>query len=736
MYRFSFILIFVVGLLISCQSPHKASVATSHLTDYVDPFVGTDGPGNTYPGAVVPFGMVQLSPDNGLPGWDRIAGYFWPDSTIAGFSHKHLTGTGAGDLYDILIMPYNSRFTDDLWKDQDEYRPYSKFSHERESASPGYYSVDLLSSGIKAELTATKRVGMHRYTFPKDSASKILIDLGYALNWDAPTSTYLKVQNDTTITGYRYSTGWAPDQREHFTISFSKPIAHIQLYDGLDAVDGHEVKATKTKAEITFATSKDEQVMIKVALSSHSIDGAENNLLAECPGWDFDKMVHVAQRTWERILSTVQIEGTKEQKTIFYTNLYHCFLTPSLHSDTDGWYKGADGNYHLAKGYNKYETFSLWDTYRTAHPLYTILVPEKVKDMVASFQSHFNETGLLPVWSFAGNETNMMIGYHSVPVIVDAFFKGIPMDTLQVYKACVETAKSDAWSLPDYKKYGYVPMDDESEGHWSVSKTLEYAYDDWCIAQFAKALNKDRDYIYFKKRADNWKNLFDEETKFFRPKNKKGEFLKQFDPKEYTEYFCESNAWHYFWHVQHDIPGLIDLTGKEAFTAKLDSMFTFENDENDELPIFSTGMIGQYAHGNEPSHHVAYLYNDLGQAYKTQEMVRKIITSQYSTKPDGYCGNEDCGQMSAWMVMSSLGVYPVNPANGVYSLTSPWFKSATINLSNGKQFVISTENQSEGNVYIQQMYLNGEELNDYTLTHPQIMNGGELHFVLGNQPKK
>ncbi len=734
MYRFSFILIFVLVLLTSCQQSHNESASAKHLTDYVDPFVGTDGPGNTYPGAVVPFGMVQLSPDNGLPGWDRIAGYFWQDSTIAGFSHKHLTGTGAGDLYDILIMPYNSRFTEDLWKDQEEYRPYSKISHERESASPGYYCVDLLSSGIKAELTATKRVGMHRYTFPKDSASKILIDLGYALNWDAPTETYLKVQDDTTITGYRYSKGWAPDQREHFVINFSKPIEHIDLYDGLNLIEGNEVKAVKTKAEITFKSNKGDQIMVKVALSSHSIEGAENNMQAECPDWDFDKVVHIAEKSWERKLAIVKVEGTEEQKAIFYTNLYHCFVTPSLHSDVDGWYKGADGEYHQAIGYDKYETFSLWDTYRTAHPLYTIMVPDKVEDMIASFLSHYDETGLLPVWSFAGNETNMMIGYHSVPVIVDAFFKGIPMDTLRIYEACVATAKSNAWSLPEYKKYGYVPMDDKEDGHWSVSKTLEYAYDDWCIAQFAKALNKVKDYKYFNNRADNWVNLYDEETHFFRPKNKNGEFIKHFIPREYTEYFCESNAWHYFWHVQHDIKGLIGITGEDLFKAKLDSMFTYKGEAGDELPIFSTGMIGQYAHGNEPGHHVAYLYNEVGEPHKTQELVREIITTQYSTKPDGYCGNEDCGQMSAWLVMSSMGLYPVNPADGIYSITSPWVSKATLNLLNGKQFTISTENQSKDNIYIKEVYLNGQPYSQTSITHNDIIQGGELHFVLSNTP--
>ncbi len=722
-------LIMLVGW--SCRQT-KSSILPVNLTKYVDPFIGTDGPGNTYPGAVVPFGMIQLSPDNGLPGWDRIAGYYWQDSTIAGFSHKHLSGTGAGDLYDILIMPYNSRFTSDLWPEQGNYRPYSMFDHERESASPGYYQVDLLSSGIKAELTATERVGVHRYTFPKDEESKILIDLGYKLNWDKPTDTCLELLDDSTIVGYRYSAGWAPDQREHFVIKFSKPFSVVDFYSDGAKQQSKQVKGDNTKAEVTFKSGKEEQVIIKVALSSYSIEGAQKNLELECAHWDFDRVVAEANRAWNNQLQLIEVEGDEQQKTIFYTNLYHCFLTPSLHSDVDGWYKGADGQMYQAKGYDKYDTFSLWDTYRTAHPLYTILVPGKVEDMLASFLSHYDETGLLPVWSFVGNETNMMIGYHSVPVIVDAYLKGIPMDVQKAYEACKATAMSDAWSLPGYKKYGYVPYDDENNGHWSVSKTLEYAYDDWCIAAFAKALNKTDDYKLFSSRADYWKNLYDEESTFFRPRNKNGDFVEHFIPKEYTEYFCESNAWHYFWHVQHDIPGLIQITGKDNFTARLDSMFTYYDDPGDELPIFSTGMIGQYAHGNEPSHHVAYLYNDIGQPRQSQEMVRRIITSQYTVEPDGYCGNEDCGQMSAWLVMSSMGIYPVNPANGVYSLTSPWLKAATIKLPGGKRFEITTECKGKENVFIRSVAFNGKTLDELTLTHDQIISGGHLHFILGD----
>ncbi|MCU4177045.1 GH92 family glycosyl hydrolase [Carboxylicivirga sp. N1Y90] len=729
----AFLLISItLGMMFSCQVESKSDIENEVLTKYVDSFIGTDGPGNTYPGAVVPFGMVQLSPDNGLPGWDRIAGYFWPDSTIAGFSHKHLTGTGAGDLYDILIMPYNSRFTENLIESDTEYRPYSMFSHSQELAKPGYYSVDLLSSGIKAELTVTPRVGMHRYTFPEDEDSKILVDLGYSLNWDDPTETYLELVDETTIVGYRYSTGWAPDQREHFVINTSLPIKNIDFYENTLKVEKKSAKAKKTKLEITFNTKADEQVLLKVALSSHSIEAAQKNMEAECPAWDFDAIVKQADEAWNKQLSSISIEASEYQKKLFYTNLYHCFLTPSLHADVDGWYKGADGEMHQAVGYDKYDTFSLWDTYRTAHPLYTILVPDKVSDMVASFMSHYKETGLLPVWTMAGNETDMMIGYHAVPVIVDAYFKGISMDAEMAYDACKQTAMSDAWSLPDYKKYGYIPSDDDSHGHWSVSKTLEYAYDDWCIAVFAKALGHEEDYLFFKDRADNWKNLLDPVTTFFRPKDKAGKFIKDFVPRDYSELFCESNAWQYMWHVQHDIEGLIDEVNKDVFVAKLDSMFTYKGETDDVLPIFSTGMIGQYAHGNEPSHHVAYLYNQLGQPHKTQDLVRQILNEQYTDKPDGYCGNEDCGQMSAWYIMSSLGMYPINPADGIYALTSPLHKEATIHLSNGLEFKVSTDLNGKDNVYIQSVTFNDKPLDELTITHQQVMEGGNLHFVLGD----
>ncbi len=732
MYKFcSFLLAAVLGTVLwSCGKQQRTDL---ELIQYVNTFVGTDGPGNTYPGAVYPFGMVQLSPDNGLPGWDRIAGYFWPDSTIAGFSHTHLSGTGAGDMYDLLVMPLNSRFTESLTPEGD-YRPYSLFRHEQESAHPGYYKVLLESSGITAELTTTQRVGFHRYSFPKDDASKIILDLGYALNWDAPVETQLQVVDNQTITGYRFSSGWAPDQRVFFVMKLSRPFDAVHLSLNGETVTGESVMGKKTAIVFDYATQEQEQIMVKVALSSASVDGAMRNMEQELNHWDFDGVVKQTATAWENALSTIEIKGTEEQKRIFYTNLYHCFVTPSLHSDVDGFYKGADGNIQQAKGYDRYDTFSLWDTYRTAHPLYTIITPDKVRDMVASFLAHYDETGLLPVWSMAGNETNMMIGYHAVPVIVDAYFKGIPMDAQKALEACVASATVAERQIDEYMKYGYVPVKEGAE--WSLSMTLEYAYGDWCIAQLAKALGKDDVYRMFAKRADNWKNAYDAGSTFMRPKDQSGNFIPGFKDKDYSVHYCESNAWHYLWSVQHDIPGLIDTLGVERFTAKLDSMFTYYPAPDDKLPIFSTGMIGQYAHGNEPSHHVAYLYNYVGQPYKTQQRVREIIETQYHNTPNGFCGNEDCGQMSAWLVMSSIGMYPVNPANGVYDLTSPWMEEAVINLADGKQFKIVAENQSPENVYVQKVLLNGRELNKMTIHHSDVVKGGELRFVLGPNPKK
>lgn len=705
------------------------------LTDYVNPFIGTAGPGNTYPGATVPFGMVQLSPDIGIPGWDRIAGYNYKDSIISGFSHMHLSGTGAGDLYDILVMPTNSRFTKRI-KDNN-FIPFSRFSHNQETAIPGYYTVNLLDFGIKAELTATARTGIHKYTFPKDEASQIHIDLGYSLNWDTPVETYINVVDQTTIEGYRKSTGWAKEQRVYFVIKLSKPFKSYQIFKN-DSLTANPSKAIKTKVVLNYNIVDKDEIILKTGLSTASVKGAYKSLEEEAPDFNFENYKAKASALWEQELQKINIVTSDDtKKKIFYTMMYQSMLAPTLLSDCNGDYKGANGTIENAEGFDRYDTFSLWDTYRAAHPLYTILHPKRVSDMINSLLAHYKETGLLPVWSLQGNETNMMIGNHAIPVIVDAYFKGIEhFDAVLAYKACVESSMADSRQLDSYKTLGYVPVDEHNE-NWSVSKTLEYAYDDWCLAQFAKALHKSNDYEYFLKRSENWRNLYDSKSTFMRPKLKNGEFIKDFIPKEYTAYFCESNAWQYFWSVPQNIEGLIkEVGGNLAFEKKLDSMFTLNPLPEDKLPIFSTGMIGQYAHGNEPGHHVAYLYNYINEPWKTEKLVREILESQYKNTPNGHCGNEDCGQMSSWYIFSSLGFYPVNPAQGIYSFGSPLFDEATINLENNKIFVIKAKNNSNENIYIQSITLNGEKTDRDYIMHKEITQGGTLVFTMGKFPKK
>ena len=732
MKKFGFIILFFSIFLLNCQGT-KELVSQVKLTSFVNPFIGTDGPGNTYPGATVPFGMVQLSPDIGISGWDRISGYFYQDSIISGFSHMHLSGTGAGDLYDILVMPTNSRFSKRI--ETNNLKPFSSFSHEKETASPGYYSVDLLDYGIKAELTATERTGIHRYTFPKDESSQIHIDLGYALNWDSPTETHLKVIDDRTFEGYRKSSGWAKDQRVYFVIKLSKPFKNYKLFKN-NAETSSPVTDKNTKIILNYSTSEKEQIVLKTGISTANIEGAYKSLEFEAPNFDFDAVKNDATNKWEQQLGKIHITIADEtKKKIFYTMLYQSMLAPTLLSDHDGNYKGANNKTMNAKGFDRYDTFSLWDSYRAAHPLYTIIHPNRVSDMVNSLLAHYKETGLLPVWSLQGNETNMMIGYHAVPVIVDAYFKGIEnFDIKLAYEACIKSATDHSRQIDTYMKLGYVPVD-EKEENWSVSKTLEYAYDDWCIAQFAKALGKSEDYNTFLKRSENWRNVYDAKSTFMRPKLTDGTFVTNFVPKEYSVYFCESNAWQYFWSVQHNIEGITAIVGgNEKLSEKLDTMFSLNPLPEDKLPIFSTGMIGQYAHGNEPSHHVAYLYNYIGKPWKTQKLIREILETQYKNEPNGHCGNEDCGQMSSWYVFNALGFYPVNPAQGVYAFGSPIVDTALIHLENGKTFNVKALNNNSKNIYIQSVTLNGKAINKNYITHKEIMNGGVLVFTMGKSP--
>ena len=708
-------------------------VATAQTTDYaslVNPLIGTDYKGNVYPGAQAPFGMVQLSPDNGLPGWDRIAGYFYPDSTIAGFSHTHLSGTGAGDLYDISFLPV----TYPLRKAEKPLGVHSMFSHEREECEAGYYRVHLDSYNIDVELTATERCGIQRYTYPADTAT-VLLNLAKAMNWDATTDTHIAVVDSFTIEGYRHSNGWARGQQVFFRTRFSRPISTFKCENAMIMRDGN-IWMKPGIIEMTFTLDESRELTVVTALSGTGLEGAAKNLAAEAPHNDFDLYRTEIRNKWNNELGKIEVKGgTDDQRICFYTALYRTMIAPTLFCDIDGTYRGADGKNHRTNGWCNYSTFSLWDTFRAAHPLYTITAPEKVSDMINSFIVFYEQHGRLPVWNMWGSETDMMIGYHSVPVIADAYLKGIGgFDAEKALEACVATANCDEYrGIGFYKKNGYVPYDvtdPYNADNWAMSRTLEYAYDDYCIARMAETMGRDSIAGTFYKRAENWRNQYNPNTTFMQPRDSKGEFQPHFNPDEYTQHICESNAWHYMWSVQHDIEGLMELMDREVFEHKLDSMFTYSPAENADLPIFSTGMIGQYAHGNEPSHHVAYLFNKIGKPEKTREYVSQIMNELYRNTPDGICGNEDCGQMSAWYVMSAMGFYPVNPCGGEYELGMPLFPEIKIHLDNGKEFNIirSNDYKEKKSPKTVKPRLNGKKVKGTTIRHSDIMQGGKLSF--------
>lgn len=727
---YSFLLI---GFLISCTSLQNQTSA-NYVTE-VNPFIGTDFTGNTYPGAQAPFGMVQLSPDNGLPGWDRISGYFYPDSTIAGFSHTHLSGTGAGDLYDISFMPVTLPYKEA----EQPLGIHSKFSHQDEKAEAGYYSVLLKDYQIKVELTATDRCGIQRYTFSEAQAA-IFLNLRKAMNWDFTNDSYIEQIDSVTIKGYRMSDGWARDQRLYFCTRFSKPFQKMTLDTTAVTKEG-KIIGNSTIARFDFNVKAGEQILVTTALSGVSMEGAIKNIKAEVPENDFDKYLSQTQQKWNQQLGKIEIESNdSDTKKVFYTALYHSMLAPTIYSDVDGTYYGPDKKIHQAEGWTNYSTFSLWDTYRASHPLFTYTEPERVNDMVKSFIAFYEQNGRLPVWNFYASETDMMIGYHAVPVIVDAYLKGIgDFDAKKALEACVATANLDHYrGIGLYKQLGYIPYnvkDEYNNENWSLSKTLEYAFDDYCIAEMANKLGENKIAEEFYKRSENYKNLYNPATSFMQPRDDKGQFIPNFKADEYTPHITESNGWQYFWSVQHHIDRLITLVGgKERFTQKLDSMFTYHPADKDELPIFSTGMIGQYAHGNEPSHHVIYLYNKVGQPWKTQQYAAKVLHELYHNTPAGLCGNEDCGQMSAWYVFSAMGFYPVNPVSGQYEIGTPLFPKMKLHLSNGKTFTVIAKEVSPTNIYIQSVTLNGKPYNQSYITHEQIMNGSTIEFEMGNRP--
>ena len=725
-------LVFALG---AC-TPNQPKETDVDYSQSVNPFIGTDFTGNTYPGAQAPFGMVQLSPDNGLAGWDRISGYFYPDSTIAGFSHTHLSGTGAGDLYDILFMPVTLPYKETK---EGGLGIHSKFSHNDEEASAGYYRVKLQDYNIDVELTATPRCGIQRYTFPK-AESMVVLNLKKAMNWDFTMDSKIEVIDSCNIRGYRFSEGWARGQKVYFATRFSRPFKKMEVENADIKLKGEQV-GTSNIARFYFDTEAGDQVVVTTALSGVSMEGAQKNLAAEAPHNDFDKYLAQAKADWNKQLATIEVVGGEEDDRVnFYTALYHSMIAPTIYSDVDGKYYGPDKQVHQANGWTNYSTFSLWDTFRAAHPLFTYTEPERVNDMVKSFIAFYEQNGRLPVWNFWGSETDMMIGYHSVPVIVDAYLKGIgDFDAEKALEACIATANIDEYrGIGSYKKNGYIPYnvtDKYNAENWSLSRTLEYAFDDYCIAEMAKKMGKTALAEEYYKRSQNYKNVYNPATGFMQPIDDKGVFQPNFNPDDYTAHICESNAWHYFWSVQQDIKGLIALTGgQDKFAAKLDSMFTYIPAGNEELPIFSTGMIGQYAHGNEPSHHVIYLYNKVRQPWKAQKYAAQVMHELYFNAPAGLCGNEDCGQMSAWYVFSAMGFYPVNPVSGEYEIGTPLFPEMRLNLKNGKTFTVLAPNVNRENIYIQSVKVNGQPYNKSYLTHQQIMDGATVEFVMGNEP--
>ncbi|UVP53784.1 GH92 family glycosyl hydrolase [Bacteroides cellulosilyticus] len=618
---------------------------------------------------------------------------------------------------------------------------HSLFSHDEETASAGYYQVRLKDYNINVELTATERCGIQRYTFPEADAA-IFLNLRKAMNWDFTNDTRIEVVDSVTIQGYRFSDGWARDQHIYFRTRFSKPFASVQLDTAAVIKDGKRIGSSAI-ARFDFHTSAGEQILVTTAISGVSMEGAARNLAAEAPADDFDKYLAVTRKNWNEQLSKVEIKSNDiDEKVKFYTALYHSMLAPTIYSDMDGAYYGPDKQVHQADGWTNYSTFSLWDTYRAAHPLYTYIEPQRVNDMVKSFLAFSEQNGRLPVWNFYGSETDMMIGYHAVPVIVDAYLKGIgDSDPKKALAACVATANIDEYrGIGLYKKYGYVPYDvtdHYNSENWSLSKTLEYAYDDYCIARMAEKLGEKQIADEFDKRSLNYKNVYNSQTTFMQPRNNKGSFIENFSPDDYTPHICESNGWQYFWSVQQDVDGLISLVGgKERFAQKLDSMFTYNPSADEDLPIFSTGMIGQYAHGNEPSHHVIYLFNAIGQPWKTQKYAAEVMHELYKNTPAGLCGNEDCGQMSAWYVFSAMGFYPVDPISGKYEIGTPMYPEMKMHLANGKTFTILAPAVSKENIYIQSVKLDGKPYDKSYITHEQIMNGSIFEFEMGNKPGK
>jgi predicted alpha-1,2-mannosidase len=705
--------------------------------DYVNPFIGTGGHGHTYPGATLPFGMVQLSPDTRKDSWDGCSGYHYSDDFILGFSHMHLSGTGVGDYGDVRFVPTVGELQITPGTKDDPDSGYgSQFSHRNESASAGYYSVYLKDYDIDVELTATQRAGFHKYNFPKTDEAHILIDLIESVVSEKILEAELQFISDHEVIGYRRTKAWAADQKVFFYASFSKPfVSHGIVVDGKYWQNKKTAESDSLIAVLNFDTGDGEPVYAKVGISAVNYDGAKANCETEIPDWNFNNTRINAFSTWNDKLSKIVVRGgDQDEKTIFYTALYHSLVAPNMYSDVDHRFRGHDGEIHKDNSFEMHTVFSLWDTFRTLHPLFTIIEQKKTNHLINSMLDMYKHDNLLPVWELAANETNCMIGYNSIPVITDAWVKGIRgFDVDLALKAMIQTANADQFGLKYYRSKGYIPADKEGE---SVSKTLEYAYDDWCISVIANGLGESESYKLFTQRAQYYKNIFDDQTGFFRGKSN-GCFVTPFDPAQVNFMLTEANTWQYNFFVPQDINTHIELLGGDiGYEAKLDTLFNTTMELSGRHQSDITGLIGQYAHGNEPSHHMAYLYNYIGKPWKTQELIDRITTDLYSNAPDGLSGNEDCGQMSAWYVMSSMGFYPVTPGSDIYVIGAPLFDELQINLENGNKFTIKALRKSEDDKYIESLSYNGNVYKSSYITHDMIMSGGEMIFEMGNKPNK
>ena len=721
------ILILVLSLslgITSCQTKENLHIAiNNNPVQFVDPIIGSGGHGHVFVGASVPFGAVQLGPNNIKTSWDWCSGYHYSDTTIIGFSHTHLSGTGIGDLGDVLMMPVMGIKKADTLNSTAKNR-LSNFSHQKEVTKAGYYSVHLDRYDIDVELAASERVGVQKYTYNNEGNSQIIIDLGRGIGWDKLEKGLIKQTGDYSIVGYRFSKGWSKDQRLFYATKFSKKIKSIQIIDD--------------KLQLAIIEFKGNgELMLKTGISPLSIKGALNNIKAEVPNWDFNQLVAQAQAKWNKELNKIEVKtNSKEKLRIFYTAMYHSMIAPALFNDTNKDYLGTDKKAYTHVSFDNYTVFSLWDTYRASHPLFTLTQADRVDDMVNSMLAIYQQQGKLPVWHLMGSETNTMVGYSAIPVVVDACLKGIKnIDINIAYEAVKTTAMGNFEpGIKEIMSLGYIPADTI---HESVAMAMEYAISDWAISQLAKKMGKTKDAAYFAKRAEAYKNYFDSSDKFMKGKMKDGSWRTPFDPysaQHRINDYCEGNAWQYLWLVPQNPEGLIALMGGDKpFINKLDSLFSISSELEKGASSDITGLIGQYAHGNEPSHHITYLYAYAGQQYKTASKVRFIMKNLYTDKTDGLSGNEDCGQMSAWYIMSSMGLYPVNPSNGAYVFGSPLFDEASINLPDNKKFNIIAENNSDTNIYIQSVTLNGKDYSKSFITHKDIMAGGELIFKMGKK---